>query len=352
MQCLPRHHVRNLPMKRITLLLITALQLPAIAGASAIDAMIINGEYSQAYQTAHQALATASDNTARQQAKRDLARVLIQQDKLQRAESLLHELLHGDDVVVPDTLLYADIQDAQVSVLRRTLRSKEALPYAEQALALRRKLLGEEHLLVAESLNNLALLLVDMKKTDTAKVLYQQALTMRQKIAGSESYEAAETLHNLGTLYARAKQYDNAEQQLLSALRIKQKILRPNHPRILNTLSRLGSVYTDKKHYPEAITTLNAVMDGMQENGMAESVIAGITQRELADVYHYQRQIEAAERYYKASLGTLGKVLGTQHYAYGVALNGLGWLYYKNGRAEDGKKMIAESESIMDKAPR
>jgi tetratricopeptide (TPR) repeat protein len=61
---------------------------------------------------------------------------------------------------------------------------KEAEPLYQQALALRQKLLGDDHPDVAQSLNNLALLYYSQGKYKEAEPLYQQALNILEQRLG------------------------------------------------------------------------------------------------------------------------------------------------------------------------
>jgi tetratricopeptide (TPR) repeat protein len=61
---------------------------------------------------------------------------------------------------------------------------KEAEPLYQQALALRQKLLGDDHPDVATSLNNLAGLYKSQGKYNEAEPLYQQALNICEQRLG------------------------------------------------------------------------------------------------------------------------------------------------------------------------
>jgi tetratricopeptide (TPR) repeat protein len=61
---------------------------------------------------------------------------------------------------------------------------KEAEPLYQQALALRQKLLGDDHPDVAQSLNNLAGLYDSQGKYNEAEPLYQQALNIFEQRLG------------------------------------------------------------------------------------------------------------------------------------------------------------------------
>lgn len=316
--------------------------------ADNVDNLLQQGNYQQATQQAEAALASATDQTARWQAQRDLARSWLMKDHFKEAGALLQSLLYGPQAVPTDTLLYADLLDAWFQFLRESSRFKDAEPIGLQALALRTRLLGEQHLLVAESMNNLALLRQYTGNDSEAIRLHEQALVMRKTLAGENSKEVAESLHNLGTLYNRKRDWASAERYLQQALTIKQLIMPANHPSIRVSKARLASNCIDSKQYVRAISLLEEVLAGEQNDANSDRVHKAIVLRELGDAHHYLRHVDVAEGYYRQALDAFASSVGTQHYAYAVTLNSLGWLYKKNGKQEQGTSMITESERLFD----
>ncbi|MEM6436177.1 MAG: tetratricopeptide repeat protein [Cyanobacteria bacterium P01_D01_bin.115] len=65
-------------------------------------------------------------------------------------------------------------------------RYSDAEPLYQEALAMRKRLLGDEHPSVAISLNNLALLYDNQGRYSDAEPLYKEALAMRKRLLGDE----------------------------------------------------------------------------------------------------------------------------------------------------------------------
>ena len=76
-----------------------------------------------------------------------------------------------------------------------------AIPLAERALAIREKVLGEEHPHVAQSLNNLAGLYHAQGNDSQAEPNYQRSLAISEKVLGKEHPNVALSLNNLAGLY-------------------------------------------------------------------------------------------------------------------------------------------------------
>src|SRR4030095_7472540 len=80
----------------------------------------------------------------------------------------------------------------QADKLNNEGKYSEAIPLAERALAIREKALGTEHLLVAQSLNDLAVLYRSQGDYVRAEPLYQRALGIREKALGAEHPHVAD----------------------------------------------------------------------------------------------------------------------------------------------------------------
>src|SRR5215469_3246395 len=72
---------------------------------------------------------------------------------------------------------------------------QEAIPLAEKAVDIARRLRGPEHRDTATTLNNLASLYDDLGEYAKAEPLYQEALRIHQKVLGYENRDTATSLN-------------------------------------------------------------------------------------------------------------------------------------------------------------
>jgi len=131
-------------------------------------------------------------------------------------------------------------------------RYSEAEPLLIQALALWRKLLGEEHPYLVTSLNNLALLYHSQGRYSEAEILYTQALALRRKLLGEEHPDVATSLNNLASLYKSQGRYSEAETLYTQALALRRKLLGEEHPAVAISLNNLAGLYSIQGKYSEA----------------------------------------------------------------------------------------------------
>lgn len=140
----------------------------------------------------------------------------------------------------------------QVIKLYREGRYKEAIPIAEQALAIREKSLGPEHPDVATSLNNLAELYRALGDYPKAEPLYRRSLAIQEQSLGPEHPDVALSLNNLAGIYEALGDYPKAEPLYRRALAIYEKALGPEHPSVALSLNNLAWLSTAKGAFQEA----------------------------------------------------------------------------------------------------
>jgi CHAT domain-containing protein len=125
-------------------------------------------------------------------------------------------------------------------------RYREALVPAEQALAIRKKILGETHPDTAANLNFVAVLYEDLHADAKVEPLYQQALQIRKKTLGEQHPLTAASLENLALFYDNRGKLDQAEPLYRQTLSIRQRILGEKDNATVATFNKLMSVYRRK----------------------------------------------------------------------------------------------------------
>lgn len=122
-----------------------------------------------------------------------------------------------------------------------------AMKLFQQALDLRERLLGPDHPYTAISLNNIAEIHIAEGDLGLALALHERALAIRRKRFGEDHPETARSLHNLGVLQMERGDLDAAEPALTAAARIRGALLGPEHPETLASLERLKELATRRE---------------------------------------------------------------------------------------------------------
>ncbi len=68
------------------------------------------------------------------------------------------------------------------------------------------------------------------EKYEQAEPLFQQALELRKQLLGEDHPEYATSLNNLANLYSNQGKYEQAEPLYIQALKLKKQLLAENHP--------------------------------------------------------------------------------------------------------------------------
>ncbi|MDY6936101.1 MAG: tetratricopeptide repeat protein [Cyanobacteriota bacterium] len=234
------------------------------------------------------------------------------------------------------------LHDRAVQLLNEGKYS-EAIPLVEQLLAIRRRLLGEEHPSVATSLNNLALLYRSQRRYAEAEPLYIQALEMRQRLLGDEHHYVATSLNNLALLYERQGRYTEAEPLFRQALEMTQRLLGDEHPDVATSLNNLAGLYESQGRYAEAEPLFRQALEMRQRLLGDEHPDVALGLNNLAFVYQRQGRYAEAEPLYIQVLEMAQRLFGDEHLNTATSLNALARLYENQGR-------YTEAESLFHQA--
>ena len=156
-------------------------------------------------------------------------------------ELLSQEML--DDIPNPDdnfNLMWAFLGVALFYEGQGQYNSAER--YCDNCLEAVQSRLGDNHPLVATSLNNLAALYESQGRYPEAEPLLLEALDLRKRLLGDNHPLVALSLNNLALLYQFQGRYTEAEPLYLQALAIAEQALGENHPNTVKIRENLESL--------------------------------------------------------------------------------------------------------------
>ena len=220
--------------------------------------------------------------------------------------------------------------------------------FHQQALSIRKQVLGHEHPANAESLNYLAMLSRNYGNYEQAEEFHQQALAIREKMFGSEHLTTGESLNNLGVLYRNQGKYQQAEPLLQHALSIREQLLGSDHPETLTTSTNLAKLYLEQRKYEQAEQLLK------QSLTVFERVLApghpSIAQNLnlLARLTYEQGTYEQAEVFWKRAIEIIENTFGLEHPAIAESLNGLAELFFVQGRYAQAQSLCQRALSVCE----
>nr|WP_255527355.1 tetratricopeptide repeat protein [Trichocoleus sp. FACHB-46] len=207
-----------------------------------------------------------------------------------------------------------------------------AEPYYQQCLAVVKKRLGDEHYVVAISLNNLALLYYSQGRYIDAESLNQQALKLRGYLFEDKHPDVAQSLNNLALVYKAQGRYSDAEPLLVQALELNKHLLGEEHPVVVASLGNLGSLYYSQGRYRQAEPLLVQALELHKHLLGEDHLNVAASLNNLALLYKAQGQYNKAEPLYQQGLELSKRLLGEDHPDVAQSINNLGSFYYSQGR--------------------
>lgn len=206
-------------------------------------------------------------------------------------------------------------------------RYEEAEPLLTESLELHKLCLGEHHVEVAASSNNLALLYGHQGRYQAADKLYLQALKIQQQQLGEADLAVATTLSNQAELYCYQARYTAAEALYQKVLAIQTHQLGEEHATVMTNLNNLATIYNNQGRYLEAGPLYEKALAIGKELFGEEHPEVARSFHNLAGMYHNKGQYEKARPHYHNALRIRQKVFGEEHPDVAVCLYNLGNCY-------------------------
>ncbi len=140
----------------------------------------------------------------------------------------------------------------------------EAKPLYFEALAAYRRTLGDENPDTLRSINNLANLLSKQGKLDEAKPLYLEALAAYRRTQGNKNPNTLRSINSLAILLKNQGKLDEAEPLYLEALVACQRTLGKDHPDTLNCIFNYAGLLMKQGKREEALEQYRLELEGVR----------------------------------------------------------------------------------------
>jgi tetratricopeptide (TPR) repeat protein len=225
----------------------------------------------------------------------------------------------------------------------------ESEKYFRESMTMKRRLYGDKHPEIANALQNLALALNDKGDLARAEPLYRQALDMWRALVGETHPEFANTLQNLASLqYDRGDTRDAIANQR-EALAIYRKVFPHDHPTVALELNRMGFWLTMAGDYGEADRDIQEALAmrrrllGDRNPAVASSQVVLAT-LQLAQ-HHYPEALESA----RSATDIYSEALSPTHWRTAISMNAQGAALTGLGRYSEAEPLLTQSEAILRK---
>jgi serine/threonine protein kinase len=216
-----------------------------------------------------------------------------------------------------------------------------------EALALRKKLFGNEHLEVADSLNQLQMSLWKQHKRGEAESMAREALAMRRKLLGNEHIDVAQSLNNLGTTLSDQRKVADAEVVYREALALTQKLGTEEHPLVVTLLNNLGNLLDHEGTRSESELMRRKALDlGKKLFGDEHPIVIQLLNN-LATALLKQRKLDEAEILGREAWTVNRKLLGDEHPDVAASVEMLATILLREKKYDEAEKLFADQlESV------
>ncbi len=225
---------------------------------------------------------------------------------------------------------------------------EEAEPLFKRALKISEEVLGPNHPYVATTCNNLALLYQDQGKYEEAEPLYKRALKIYEEVLGPNNPDVATTCNNLAGLYQAQGKYEEAEPLYKRAFKISEEVLGTNNPDVATTCNNLAVLYQDQGKYEEAEPLFMRAFKIREEVLGPNHPYVAATCNNLAVLYQDRGKYEEAEPLLKRAFKIREEVLGPNHPYVAATCNNLAGLYQDQGKYEEAEPLYMRALKIYE----
>jgi CHAT domain-containing protein/Tfp pilus assembly protein PilF len=243
---------------------------------------------------------------------------------------------------------YAESANDMALFFRDTRRFQEAQALAEEAVAVRSRVLGANDPLVAETLETLGSIFSGEGEYDKSAATFEKARTIYESRIDDKNPAPPEygtLLVNLAGNYQRLGKYRKAEADFDTALDVLRKTIGPNHPiyttsqiGLANLETELGDYSAAEKLYNEAAPLLKSAL------GETHPMYVQLVDNRAA-LYQAIGNRAGAESDYGTALALRKKIFGPNHVLVAATLRRYGSFVYARN-ADEGEKMLREAVDI------
>jgi tetratricopeptide (TPR) repeat protein len=243
----------------------------------------------------------------------------------------------------------ADSLNDLAAVLHAQGRLAESEATLREALAMWKKLSGNQSPGLAESLNNLGMVLLWQGKLAEAESVEREAVAMQTKLTGEENPTAAMFLGNLGAMLTHQGKLAEAETMHRRALAIERKLLSGEHPNIATSLNNLAEVLEEQGNLAEAEATFREVVAMRRKLFGNEHPVLAMSLNNLATVLQDERKLAEAEALQREALAMQRKSLGNEHPSVAASLRNLAVLLRQRGNLAEAEALGREYLTLAEK---
>lgn len=247
-----------------------------------------------------------------------------------------------------DPEVQAHMSQVMGEVYRNLGLYAQAEPLLNQAVSIRRRVLGPNHPDTLASMNSLALLIYREGRVAEAETLQRDVLETERRVLGSKDPRTIASIRQLANILHEQGHYTDAEKLERDALALEQQIHGLESPQAITAQSAVAFTLMEEGQFQKSETLEREALDSAQRvmgNDHPDTLkIMSILAQVLQDEGRYSEQ----ERVERQVVDAESRVLGPEHPQTLQSMLGLATSLerqHRNGEAEKLARHVVEQES-------
>jgi tetratricopeptide (TPR) repeat protein len=176
-----------------------------------------------------------------------LGNILIEMGEYRQAQKCYERMAEESQ------LAFGDAQAGLGWARRKCQEYEESLKHLEQALQMRRQILGEDHVKVGESYCDIGILHWNQSNFEEGLINLKKSIKVLEGASIVEPKSLARAYHTTAVIYHQMGEYDLVLEYFDKTLKIQQATLPADHPDIALTYNNMGCSYRDNNQFSTAL---------------------------------------------------------------------------------------------------
>lgn len=212
-----------------------------------------------------------------------------------------------------DSLDYASALQERGVIRKLTARPAEAEPDMRRALEIARAKRAPDDPILAAYMNDLALTLADLNRTDDAERLLRDALAIARLPRNAGESVLGEVLNNLGSLRLAVRDWPAAEPWFREALEVNRRRFGTVHPNIATNLDNLAQTRVGQQDLEGGEALYREALEIRRKLFADPHPEVATTLHNLATVRYLRGDLRSCEALLRESLDIFRGVFGLAH---------------------------------------
>jgi len=235
-------------------------------------------------------------------------------------------------------------------LLTRAGRHAEARQLNEESLDIYRETLGPKHVDVGLALHNLALVVDRQGDYPAARLLFEESLVILREAAGPRHAHVAMTLNHFGGLLQAQGDFPAARPALEESLEIWRESVEPRQLEVADALNSLALLEYAEGNYPASRSQMEEAVEIRREVMGPKHPFVAQSLNNLASVVQTQGDYATAGSLLEESLDIRRENFGPRHPDVANSLHNLAWLQFAQGKYREAQAAYEESIGILREA--